>query len=80
MLHACTYQMPDRSKALQRYLRIMAAPDGDSPNSAIANQFACPVHMTANEFLELSSVPYGHLLQWRHIALQLHVPGVDLRK
>ncbi|KAK4503660.1 hypothetical protein PRZ48_004575 [Zasmidium cellare] len=81
MAHACTYRMPDRSQALERYLlRTAAAPDGEPPNSAISNQFTCPIHMTVKEFLELCSVPYGHLLQWRHIAVQLHAPGVDLRK
>ncbi|KAH9826656.1 Protein of unknown function (DUF3645) [Teratosphaeria destructans] len=79
---ACTYTLPIRAQALQRFiLRPASAPDGEPPNAVIAaSSDACPDHMTLEEYRELSTLPLGHRIQWSNIRLQLAMPGVDFKK
>ena len=81
ILKACTYQMPQRSSSLQKYIfRTANFPSGPSPNTVIATQSECPDHMTVHEYKELSSIPLGYHIQWIQIAAQLRMPAVDFKK
>ncbi|KAF2769520.1 hypothetical protein EJ03DRAFT_362265 [Teratosphaeria nubilosa] len=79
---ACTYTLPNRAQALQRFiLRPASAPDGEPPNAVIAaSSDACPDHMSLEEYRELSTLPLGHRIQWSNIRLQLAMSGVDFKK
>jgi hypothetical protein len=79
--HLLTYQLPASSSPLQQFLfRPSTAPSGPSPNTVIASQSDCPVHMSLDEYKALCTIPLGYLIQWHNILLQLAVPSVDFRK
>ncbi|KAF2158728.1 hypothetical protein M409DRAFT_71485 [Zasmidium cellare ATCC 36951] len=78
---SCTYVLPGRSKALQKYIfRPARLPNGPPPNAVIANQSECPDHMSLHEFKELASIPLAYRLQWMDIAVQLGHPSIDFKK
>lgn len=65
---ACTYMMPCQS--LQSFLfRPASAPDGPDPNAVIANQDACPVNMSLEEYKEFGILLLGCYIQWGNILL-----------
>ncbi|OAA64697.1 hypothetical protein SPI_03344 [Niveomyces insectorum RCEF 264] len=77
----CTYLLPSRSEALQKFLhRSWDQPDGLPPNEAIAAQHSCPEHMALNEFKALASLPLGLEVQWMNILVQLRMPAIDFRQ
>lgn len=78
---SCTFVLPGRSKALQKYIfRPARLPNGPPPNAVIANQSECPNHMSLHEFKELASIPLAYRLQWMDIAVQLGQPSIDFKK
>lgn len=78
---ACTYQLPSRSEAVQRFIfRPPALPDGPSHNAVIASQSDCPAHISLDEYKALCSIPLGHRIQWQNVLLQLSAPSIDFKK
>ena len=78
---ATTYQLPHRSRALQKYIyRPATEPNGPPSNTVIARQDECPAFMSLGEYKELCSLSLGHAILVDNIALQLVSPGVDFRK
>lgn len=76
-----TYPLPACSSSLRQFLlRSSTAPSGPSPNTVIASQSDCPVHMSLDEYKALCSIPLGYRIQWHNILLQLAVPSVDFGK
>lgn len=81
VLGLCTYRLPERSSALQKFLmRPPSMPNGLSPNFVIASQSDCPAFMSLNEFKAFSALPFGYRIQWRNVLLQLSIPSVDFTK
>lgn len=77
----CTFQLPGRSKAMQRFLdRNFTRPDGETPNEVIASQSKCPEHMTLGEYKALALLPFGYRIQWMSVLTQLAMPVVDFNK
>ncbi|KAL3475090.1 hypothetical protein BJX99DRAFT_259703 [Aspergillus californicus] len=77
----CTYRLPEQSSSLQRFLfRPPTAPNGLSPNTVIASQFADPTHIPLEEYRALAVLPLGLEIQWQNILLELSVPSVDFKK
>ncbi|KAL5371982.1 hypothetical protein PMIN02_012711, partial [Paraphaeosphaeria minitans] len=78
---ACTYRLPQESKAFQRFIfRTEIAPDGEGPNAVVASQDACPTNAALEEYKELATIPLGRHVQWLNILLQLAMPNVDFKK
>ncbi|KAK0270797.1 hypothetical protein LTR35_013849 [Friedmanniomyces endolithicus] len=78
---ACTYTLPSRSAALQKYIYRQARSAGDTtPNNVIASLSECPDHMSLDEYKKLSIVPYGFNLQWSNLLVQLGFPAINLKK
>jgi hypothetical protein len=78
---ACTYKLPAQSSSLQNFLfRPTNMPCGTSPNTVIASQFACPDHMSLDDYKALSTIPLGYRIQWLHLLRELTLPSVDLKK
>ena len=79
--HGCTYQLPERSTALQKFIfRPAESPNGPPHNVVIASQSDCPDGMSLGEYKELATLALGTRIQWLNILLQLAAPCVDLRK
>ncbi|KAJ5471830.1 hypothetical protein N7539_008773 [Penicillium diatomitis] len=77
----CTYQLPQRSSALQKFLfRPASQPHGPSPNTVIATQNAAPVEMSLAEYKALAAMPLGLEIQWQNILLELSMPLIDMKK
>lgn len=77
----CTYQLPARSAALQKYLfRPASAPSGPTPNTAIAGQSDFPRHVTLEEGKDLCMLLLGYRIQWINLLAQLEAPSVDFKK
>ncbi|KAJ5168683.1 uncharacterized protein N7482_004277 [Penicillium canariense] len=77
----CTYRLPKQSSSLQQFLfRPPKAPNGLSPNTVIASQFAAPTHMPLEEYRALAQLPLGLEIQWQNILLELSAPSVDFKK
>jgi len=55
------------------------APNGLTPNHAIALQSECPEHMSIEEYRGLVSIPVGFRIQWQNILLQLNAPTINLK-
>ncbi|KAK5126609.1 hypothetical protein LTR85_009543 [Meristemomyces frigidus] len=78
---ACTYTLPQRSKALQKFIfRTAAEPNGQTPNAVIASLSDVPDHMSLDEYKKLSSIPYGYYLQWSNLLIQLGFPAINFKK
>lgn len=78
---ACTYKLPQESKAFQRFIfRTEIAPDGEGPNAVVASQDACPTNTALEEYKELATIPLGRHVQWLNILLQLAMPNIDFKK
>ncbi|KAK0877257.1 hypothetical protein LTR87_008871 [Friedmanniomyces endolithicus] len=78
---ACTYTLPSRSAALQKYIYRRARSAGDTtPNNVIASLSECPDHMSLDEYKKLSIIPYGFNLQWSNLLVQLGFPAINLKK
>ncbi|KAK0247652.1 hypothetical protein LTS09_017198 [Friedmanniomyces endolithicus] len=78
---ACTYTLPLRSTALQKYIYRRARSAGDTtPNNVIASLSECPDHMSLDEYKKLSIIPYGFNLQWSSLLVQLGFPAINLKK
>ncbi|OJK01293.1 hypothetical protein ASPACDRAFT_51200 [Aspergillus aculeatus ATCC 16872] len=78
---ACTYKLPPSSSSLQPFLfRPAETPDGQSPNTVIASQHACPENMSLGEYKALCSMPLGVHIQWQNILRQLAAPSVVFNK
>ncbi|KAK5677472.1 hypothetical protein LTS10_010044 [Elasticomyces elasticus] len=78
---ACTYQLPGRSMALQRFIfRPATTSNVTAPNTVIATLSDCPDHMSLDEYRKLSSLPSGYHVQWSNILVQLALPAVDFKK
>ncbi|KKZ67076.1 hypothetical protein EMCG_07247 [[Emmonsia] crescens] len=76
-----TYTLPAQSASLQKFLyRPATMPNGLSPNTVIASQSDCPVHMSLDEYKALCTIPLGCRIQWQNILLQLSAPSVDFKK
>ncbi|PGG97603.1 hypothetical protein GX51_07235 [Blastomyces parvus] len=76
-----TYTLPAESLSLQKFLyRPFTMPNGLSPNTVIANQSDCPVHMSLDEYKALCTIPLGCRIQWQNILLQLSAPSIDFKK
>ncbi|CAG8972326.1 hypothetical protein HYALB_00001729 [Hymenoscyphus albidus] len=81
VLNLCTYKLPQRSLLLQEFLaRPPSMPSGLSPNTVIAQQSDCPVHLSLDEFKALCSLPLGYRIQWMNILVQLSTPSIDFTK
>ncbi|KAI9166341.1 BTB and MATH domain-containing protein [Paramyrothecium foliicola] len=77
----CTFKLPEDCKSLDRFLRCSwVRPDGETPNEIIASQHECPDWMALNDFKALTSLRYGHRIQWMSILLQLAMPKVDFNR
>ncbi|KAJ9492030.1 hypothetical protein VN97_g1201 [Penicillium thymicola] len=77
----CTYQLPQRSSMLQKFLfRPASQPHGLSPNSVIAAQNAAPVEMSLAEYKSLAAMPLGLEIQWQNILVELSMPSIDMKK
>ncbi|KAK0337222.1 hypothetical protein LTR94_005529 [Friedmanniomyces endolithicus] len=77
---ACTYTLPSRSTALQKYIYRRAQSAGDTtPNNVIASLSECPDHMSLDEYKKLSIIPYGFNLQWSNLLVQLGFPAINLK-
>ncbi|KPA36751.1 hypothetical protein FLAG1_10461 [Fusarium langsethiae] len=77
----CTFQLPNRAKALKRFLtRTWAQPNGQTPNEVIASQSDCPDYMPLSEFKALATLPFGHRIQWMSILVQLAMPMIDFNR
>lgn len=78
---SCTYQVPQRSSTLQKFLfRPASQPHGLSPNTVIATQNAAPVEMSLAEYKSLAAMPLGLEIQWQNILLELSMPSIDMKK
>lgn len=81
VVNLCTYRLPDESSSLQGFLtRPHSRPSGPPPNTVIASQSDCPVHMSLDEFKAFCTVPLGCRLQWKNILIQLSAPSLDFAK
>ncbi|KAK0302707.1 hypothetical protein LTR82_017782 [Friedmanniomyces endolithicus] len=70
---ACTYKLPSRSTALQKYIfRPAQTADSTTPNTVIASLSECPDHMSIDE--------YGFNLQWSTLLMQLSFPAINFKK
>ncbi|OKL58449.1 hypothetical protein UA08_06149 [Talaromyces atroroseus] len=77
----CTYQLPEGSSSLQKFLsRPAASSDGPPPNTVIASLDACPEAMTLAEYRALCAMPLGIHIQWQNILRQLAMPSVVWKK
>ncbi|KAL4944048.1 hypothetical protein BDV06DRAFT_220625 [Aspergillus oleicola] len=78
---SCTYQLPQSSCSLQKYLhRPSNARNGPAPNAVIASQDSCPQDMSLEEYKALCSMPLGVEIQWENILRQLAMPSVVFKK
>ncbi|KAF2866821.1 hypothetical protein BDV95DRAFT_611492 [Massariosphaeria phaeospora] len=81
ILESCTYQIPQRSASLQKYLvRPPSNPDGVSPNEVIANVSDCPMHISLDEYKAFGVLPAGAALQYLNILKELAMPALDFAK
>lgn len=81
ILEKCTYHLPLRSEALQKYLfRPAASPNGLGSNVALADQSETPIHMGIEEARDLAMIPLGHRIQLHNILVQLAAPSLDFKK
>lgn len=77
----CTYHLSQQSSSLQQFLfRPAKEPNGPSPNTVIATQFAAPKDMPVEEYKSLATMPLGVEIQWQNILLELSAPSVDFKK
>ena len=81
IVQSCTYKLPERSSALQKFLtRPHSMPNGPPPNAVLAGQSDCPSHMSLDEFKAFCSIPLGVRIQWMNILVQLAIPSLDFAK
>jgi len=76
----CSYQLPVRSKNLERYLLAGPSKSEVSPNSVISSLSDCPHHIAQSEYKAFGALPIGHDIQYLNILTQLAVPTVDFAK
>ncbi|PVH93270.1 hypothetical protein DM02DRAFT_676940 [Periconia macrospinosa] len=76
----CSYQLPARSKNLERYLLAGPGVDEVSPNSVISSLSDCPHHIAQSEYKAFGALPIGHHIQYLNILTQLAMPTVDFAK
>ncbi|KAK5686853.1 hypothetical protein LTR17_026786 [Elasticomyces elasticus] len=77
---ACTYRLPQRSIALQKFItRLPADQYGQTPNTVIASLSECPDHMSLDEYKKLGSIPCGWHLQWPNLLIQLGFPAINFK-
>jgi hypothetical protein len=78
ILKQCTYRLPDRSSALQIYVKPRAA--CLPANRVIAALSECPPHMSVDEYKAFGALPLGYRIQYMNILTQLAMPTVDFAK
>ncbi|KAB8071219.1 hypothetical protein BDV29DRAFT_159701 [Aspergillus leporis] len=79
--NSCMMKLPRSSSFLQRFLfRPADNPNGESPNTVIALQNACPEDMSLEEYKALCNMPFGVEIQWQNILHQLAMPSVVFKK
>jgi hypothetical protein len=76
----CSYQLPVRSKNLERYLLAGPSTGEVSPNSVISSLADCPHHIAQSEYKASGALPIGHNIQYLNILTQLAVPTVNFAK
>ena len=77
----CMYQMPVRSKTLERYMhKPPSAPDGVQPNEVIASLSDCPPHLSIEEYKAFGALPLGRNIFYSNILAQLAIPTLDFSK
>lgn len=76
----CSYQLPVRSKNLERYLLAGPSTGEVSPNSVISSLSDCPHHIAQSEYKAFGALPIGYNIQYLNILTQLAVPTVDFAK
>lgn len=77
----CSYTMPSRSEALQRFMyKPPSTPDGVAPNEVLASLADCPPHFSIDEFKAFGAVPLGSNIMYSNILAQLAIPIVDFAK
>ncbi|KAK4895204.1 hypothetical protein LTR49_028300 [Elasticomyces elasticus] len=77
---ACTYKLPQRSIALQKFINRLATERyGQTPNDVIASLSDCPEHISLDEYKKLSSIPCGWHLQWSNLLIQLGFPAINFK-
>jgi hypothetical protein len=77
----CTYQLPERSSALQKFLfRPAGSSNGPPPNTVNPSLNVCPEDMTLAEYRALCAMPLGIHIQWKNILRQLAMPSVVWKK
>lgn len=76
----CSYQLPVRSKNLERYLLAGPSNGKVSPNSVISSLSDCPHHIAHAEYKAFGALPIGYEIQYLNILTQLAMPTVDFAK
>ncbi|USP74172.1 hypothetical protein yc1106_01446 [Curvularia clavata] len=77
----CMYQMPQRSKILERFMYYKPSlPDGLPANEVIASLSDCPAHLSIDEYKALCALPLGNHVMYSNMLVQLAVPALDFTK
>ncbi|KAL6168631.1 hypothetical protein ACJQWK_05012 [Exserohilum turcicum] len=77
----CMYQMPSRSKALNRFVyHPPSLPHGLPANEVIASVSDCPTHLSIDEYKALGVLPLGNHILYSNMLTQLAVPVIDFSK
>ncbi|KAJ5059156.1 hypothetical protein J3E72DRAFT_230989 [Bipolaris maydis] len=77
----CMYKMPQRSKALERFMyRLPCLPNGLPANEVIASLSDCPAHLSIDEYKALCALSLGNHILHSNILTQLAVPTIDFSK
>lgn len=76
----CTYQVPPRTRQLQRYLSTNGLADDATPNSVMASVSECPPHLSLDEYKCLGLLPLGNRIKYMNILTQLRASFVDFTK
>ena len=78
VVRLCTYELPQRSSSLQKFLiRQPLPPYEQPPNEVIAGQVDCPSHMSLEEFKAFAILPLGCRIVWMNVLVQLASPSLD---
>lgn len=76
----CTYQAPDRSLQLQRFMNPTVTPNYATPNEAMASVSHCPHHLSLDEYKAISLLALGNSIHYLNILAQLRAPVIDFTK
>ncbi|KAJ4367486.1 hypothetical protein N0V83_007069 [Neocucurbitaria cava] len=81
MTSKALYQMPERSKALSRFLyKAPSAPDGLPVNEPIASVNNCPGHFSIDEYKAFGMAPLGRFIIHPNLLAYLAMPSLDFAK